>query len=119
MKSDSQISIIRYSNHNAIECSICYVDFEKGEELYLTTCGHLFHKNCLRPWLQINTVCPNCREDLSDSSLQLSLPIPPHGIQRRNAFSEYDNRPYSQSMIRIVKAVAGLYRHIDSTQPIL
>ena len=25
-------------------------------------CGHMFHLNCLRRWLETNAICPTCRE---------------------------------------------------------
>ncbi|KAH9912846.1 uncharacterized protein BXZ73DRAFT_107180 [Epithele typhae] len=34
---------------------------------------HLFHKNCLSPWLSRKTTCPTCRFDIDPSSLTLRL----------------------------------------------
>lgn len=29
----------------------------------LLECGHIFHTDCLEPWLEVNQTCPNCRRD--------------------------------------------------------
>lgn len=46
-------------------CSICLEDFEAATPMVKTrACKHLFHKQCLKGWLQVNRTCPLCREDL-------------------------------------------------------
>merc|ERR1712039_1156610 len=53
-------------------CSICFEDFfsnnnkEKEKIIVVKTkkCIHLYHKQCLQGWLQVNRSCPLCREDL-------------------------------------------------------
>ena len=27
-------------------------------------CGHIYHPDCLKPWLEQNNTCPVCRFDL-------------------------------------------------------
>ena len=41
-------------------CSICLADID-DESLDVTRCGHSFHKECIRTWLDIDTTCPLCR----------------------------------------------------------
>lgn len=47
-------------------CSVCLEDFNR-EKVFLKTkaCNHLFHKECLKNWLQVSRTCPLCRKDLS------------------------------------------------------
>lgn len=42
-------------------CSICLEDFKEGDIACILSCYHIFHKDCLIPWLKKNNNCPNCR----------------------------------------------------------
>jgi len=42
-------------------CAICLEDFKTGEEVMLTRCKHMFHEDCIVPWLTIKGQCPVCR----------------------------------------------------------
>lgn len=39
-------------------CLVCREEMDKGRKL---PCGHIFHLNCLRTWLQHQQSCPLCR----------------------------------------------------------
>ncbi|KAL5709054.1 RING-type E3 ubiquitin transferase [Ranunculus cassubicifolius] len=44
-------------------CSICLSDYKKLDMLRsLPNCGHVFHLNCVDPWLRLHPSCPVCRE---------------------------------------------------------
>lgn len=46
-------------------CSVCLDDFDDAQPIIKTNnCNHVFHKQCLAGWLQVNRNCPLCREDL-------------------------------------------------------
>uniref|UniRef100_A0A1B0BDJ5 RING-type domain-containing protein n=1 Tax=Glossina palpalis gambiensis TaxID=67801 RepID=A0A1B0BDJ5_9MUSC len=47
-----------------ISCSICLEDFNKTDTIYCTTCGHLFHLNCIHDCLLRSPDCPECREKI-------------------------------------------------------
>ncbi|KAF7822896.1 E3 ubiquitin-protein ligase DZIP3-like isoform X1 [Senna tora] len=42
-------------------CAICLEDFEPKEEVVLTPCKHLFHEDCVVPWVTSKGQCPVCR----------------------------------------------------------
>ncbi|XP_027364350.1 RING-H2 finger protein ATL70-like [Abrus precatorius] len=43
-------------------CSICLADYKDSDWLkLLPDCGHLFHRDCIDRWLQVNLSCPMCR----------------------------------------------------------
>jgi len=39
-------------------CIVCLEEIKKAKRL---NCGHVFHLNCLRRWLEQNVQCPTCR----------------------------------------------------------
>lgn len=44
------------------ECLICLEEFKENVEILLTSCKHLYHKDCLERWLIVKPSCPFCRE---------------------------------------------------------
>ncbi|KAK4371347.1 hypothetical protein RND71_010822 [Anisodus tanguticus] len=43
-------------------CSICLADYKDNDMLkLLSNCGHIFHVNCIDPWLRLHSTCPICR----------------------------------------------------------
>ncbi|XP_048040571.1 E3 ubiquitin-protein ligase AMFR isoform X2 [Megalobrama amblycephala] len=48
-------------------CAICW---EKMYTAYKLPCGHLFHKSCLRAWLEQDMSCPTCRMSVNMSGSQ-------------------------------------------------
>lgn len=51
------------AQERGIECSICLEEFNQGETVAETMCGHKFHLDCLRK--VENSKCPNCRASLA------------------------------------------------------
>lgn len=50
---------------NALGCSICTDDFERGQDIRVLPCNHKFHPACVDPWLlDVSGTCPLCRIDL-------------------------------------------------------
>ncbi len=46
-------------------CSICLVDFlASSRALRIPSCRHVFHEECIRPWLARRHTCPTCRAEL-------------------------------------------------------
>lgn len=45
-------------------CTICQEKYKWREGASKLPCGHLFHKDCVCPWLQTHSTCPVCRQDL-------------------------------------------------------
>ncbi len=47
-------------------CHICLADFDEGERLVLLPrCGHLFHYDCILPWLRDHkSLCPSCKTEV-------------------------------------------------------
>ncbi|KAL4309213.1 hypothetical protein GQ457_01G001300 [Hibiscus cannabinus] len=46
------------------QCAICMDEFEEGTQVMQMPCKHLYHKDCLFPWLELHNSCPVCRHEL-------------------------------------------------------
>lgn len=49
-----------------LSCAVCVSEFEENEKLrWLPKCDHVFHPECIDPWLASHSTCPLCRANLS------------------------------------------------------
>ncbi|XP_031494080.1 uncharacterized protein LOC116260126 [Nymphaea colorata] len=55
------------------ECTICLEKFVPGEDVLITPCNHMFHGDCLQPWVRSHGKCPVCRLAFSERSEELSV----------------------------------------------
>ncbi|KAF8054018.1 hypothetical protein N665_1355s0003 [Sinapis alba] len=46
------------------QCAVCMDEFEDGSDVKQMPCKHVFHQDCLMPWLQLHNSCPVCRYEL-------------------------------------------------------
>ncbi|KAF3627782.1 putative peroxidase N-like isoform 1 [Capsicum annuum] len=67
-------------NESSKNCSICMEEFVIDSEASQLPCNHLFHNDCIVPWLNRSNTCPLCRhklpqedEDEIEKDLQLFL----------------------------------------------
>jgi hypothetical protein len=47
------------------DCSICKEDILVGQ-VRMLPCLHIYHENCVFPWLRIHPSCPLCRHQLKE-----------------------------------------------------
>lgn len=52
------------SDGQVLSCPICTEEFEFNEPAKRLPCDHMFHSNCVVPWLKSHCTCPMCREEL-------------------------------------------------------
>ena len=45
-------------------CSVCLEEFKEDDIIKKLNCNHIFHKDCLEPWLNNNRNCPLCRQNI-------------------------------------------------------
>lgn len=75
-------------------CTICFEAMEDDQDVRLLTCGHIFHSECVDPWLTgRRAYCPLCKYDYyvpvpeEDENAAPSVPaVPPPAQTRRRSF---------------------------------
>jgi hypothetical protein len=59
-------------NNNNItnECYICCVEYEQKTQIYILSCNHVYHLNCMRAWILRNKTCPMCKRYIFRPNIQ-------------------------------------------------
>ncbi|PWA66609.1 E3 ubiquitin-protein ligase RING1 [Artemisia annua] len=52
-------------------CAVCKDAFVLGTEVKEMPCQHLYHSECILPWLALRNSCPVCRHELPSDSREL------------------------------------------------
>ncbi|XP_022631567.1 RING-H2 finger protein ATL14-like [Vigna radiata var. radiata] len=68
-------SIVCFQNQpflSGSECAICLEELKNGEEcVVFSVCGHIFHFDCIKHWLEEKPTCPNCRHCVASSATMM------------------------------------------------
>ncbi|KAL2089923.1 hypothetical protein ACEWY4_014611 [Coilia grayii] len=59
---------------SGLECPVCKEDYSAGESVRQLPCTHLFHNDCIVPWLEQHDTCPVCRKSLSGQNTAMDPP---------------------------------------------
>uniref|UniRef100_A0A3B1ISR1 Ring finger protein 150a n=1 Tax=Astyanax mexicanus TaxID=7994 RepID=A0A3B1ISR1_ASTMX len=54
-------------------CAVCIETYKPNDVVRILPCRHVFHKNCVDPWLQDHRTCPMCKMNILKA-----LGIPPN-----------------------------------------
>eukprot|EP00249_Psilotum_nudum_P015040 c25135_g1_i1 orf=257-1612(+) len=57
----------------AMQCAVCKDDFEIGGDVTQMPCKHMYHADCILPWLAQHNTCPVCRYELPTDDPEYSV----------------------------------------------
>ncbi|CAI9089159.1 OLC1v1023670C1 [Oldenlandia corymbosa var. corymbosa] len=80
-------------------CAICLEDFEPKELVTVTPCNHMFHEECIVPWVKNQGQCPVCRFAILEKAKENAAPS-------RNVVT---NDPFENELITMMRALEQAY----------
>ncbi|KAI7866795.1 uncharacterized protein EV154DRAFT_432601 [Mucor mucedo] len=57
-------SLTEKEKSSEADCAVCKDQFESHETVIELPCEHIFHDDCIKPWLKLNSTCPVCRHSV-------------------------------------------------------
>ncbi|KAM7262034.1 hypothetical protein ACFE04_021111 [Oxalis oulophora] len=78
------------------QCAVCMDVFETGSLVKQMPCNHMYHNDCILPWLELHNSCPVCRYELPTDDQEYETQ-PQGGAQGSAAAGSQTNRGAERS----------------------
>lgn len=85
-------------------CAVCLDDFEAREVVMVTPCNHMFHKDCIIPWVKSQGQCPVCRYAICDRFKEKAAAAAAIS-SNSNVMGNHHQEPYELELISIIRAM--------------
>lgn len=80
---------IEITNSQDCNCAVCMEPFDLGAEAREMPCKHIYHQDCILPWLSLRNSCPVCRHEMP-TDVRGRLMADPHVDDRSPAAASED-----------------------------
>lgn len=62
------------SSDDEAKCTVCQYELEVEDSVIALSCGHVFHADCIKKWLELSKMCPICNEEYCEPAAKESKP---------------------------------------------
>ncbi|GAV72272.1 zf-RING_2 domain-containing protein/zf-RING_3 domain-containing protein, partial [Cephalotus follicularis] len=79
------------------QCAVCKDAFERGNEVKQMPCKHIYHEECILPWLEMHNSCPVCRYELPTDDPDYENRVARGGHESGGGGGQGENRTVERS----------------------
>lgn len=93
-----------------MECIICFERFGGTSVMTAAKCGHLFHENCLKDWMQQSRTCPQCRVAIRRNGFRKIYP----SVGNSSGLDLTISQAATETRLKMENEITNLKRHLET-----